>query len=203
MVTFNNLTIERKIEILNKAMELFGRLGYKKTSINDIAKEINVSKAMVFKYFKSKKNLYLYIVDYASDLIINGINSSSNSKVSDFFDHIEQTTLIKLRVLNQYPSLMSFLTSIYYEKDLEVYEELSLYFKNLDHIRDDIVFSDLDLMKFKDGVDPHLVFKMLTRIGEGYSNTNNILDLEEIIKEFQEYLKVMKENFYKEEYLSN
>lgn len=203
MVTFNNLTKERKIEILSKAMELFGRLGYKKTSINDIAKEINVSKAMVFKYFKSKKNLYLYLVDYASDLIINGINSSSDSKVSDFFDRIEQTTLIKLRVLNQYPSLMSFLSSIYYERDLEVYEELSDYFKNLDHIRDDIVFSDLDLMKFKDGVDPHLVFKMLTRIGEGYSNTNNILDLEEIIKEFQEYLKVMKENFYKEEYLSN
>lgn len=202
MIAFRNLSKKRQDEILNEAMDLFGRLGYKKTSMNDIAKSINVSKSMVFKYFKSKKQMYLNLVIYASNLVIDGLNQDESMQISDFFERIESTTINKIKILKQHPNLMSFLTSVYFEEDEEVYDDLKLLFKEMDHIKEDFVLSDIDREKFKDDVNPEIVLKMLTRIGEGYSKVyKEDLDLDVIVEEYKEYLRIMKQNFYKKEYL--
>lgn len=202
MIAFRNLSKKRQDEILNEAMDLFGRLGYKKTSMNDIAKSINVSKSMVFKYFKSKKQMYLNLVIYASNLVIDGLNQDESMQISDFFERIESTTINKIKILKQHPNIMSFLTSVYFEEDEEVYDDLKLLFKEMDHIKEDFVLSDIDREKFKDDVNPEIVLKMLTRIGEGYSKVyKEDLDLDVIVEEYKEYLRIMKQNFYKKEYL--
>ena len=51
----------RKAEILDAALTCFNRHGYHKTAIDEIAADVGITKAGVYYYFKSKKNLFLEI----------------------------------------------------------------------------------------------------------------------------------------------
>ena len=55
MDKFLALTEEKRTAILNAALQCFGKFGYEKASINDIAVAAHISKASVFQYFGSKK----------------------------------------------------------------------------------------------------------------------------------------------------
>ena len=58
MDKFLALTEEKRTAILNAALLCFGKFGYEKASINDIAVAAHISKASVFQYFGSKKQIY-------------------------------------------------------------------------------------------------------------------------------------------------
>jgi hypothetical protein len=62
-----------------------------------------------------------------------------------------------------------------------------------------------DAAKFKEGVNPKTVLKMLTwmAIGciEGKSSISTDEKLNTLLNDFDECLSIMKNNFYKEEYL--
>lgn len=60
---------ERKQEILDAAIRVFARKGYEKTSITDIAKEINVSQGLCYRYFTSKEEMYDAAIDEYAEYI--------------------------------------------------------------------------------------------------------------------------------------
>ena len=49
---------ERRQEILDTAMKVFYEKGYEKTSISDIAREMNVAQGLCYRYFSSKEELF-------------------------------------------------------------------------------------------------------------------------------------------------
>lgn len=49
---------ERRQEIIDTAMKVFYEKGYEKTSISDIAKEMNVAQGLCYRYFSSKEELF-------------------------------------------------------------------------------------------------------------------------------------------------
>ncbi len=61
---------ERKQEILETAIAVFARKGYDKTSISDIAKEMNISQGLCYRYFKSKEEIYDVALDRYADYIV-------------------------------------------------------------------------------------------------------------------------------------
>ena len=48
----------RKKEILEGAIRVFARNGYDRTTISDIAKELNISQGLCYRYFSSKEDIY-------------------------------------------------------------------------------------------------------------------------------------------------
>jgi len=48
--------------ILEKSARLFAQKGFEDTSINDIADEVDISKATIYHYFKSKDEIYTEII---------------------------------------------------------------------------------------------------------------------------------------------
>lgn len=59
-----------------------------------------------------------------------------------------------------------------------------------------------DCAKFKRPEDAKLVFQMLILLGYGIvSRCENEMDFESIMSELESILKMLKRNFYKEEYL--
>ena len=69
MDKFLALTDEKRTAILNAALQCFGKFGYEKASINDIAVAAHISKASLFQYFGSKKQLYIYLLEYCKKII--------------------------------------------------------------------------------------------------------------------------------------
>lgn len=199
---FLSLPIEKQKTIIDAAMLVFGTSTYKKASINDIAVKAGISKSMIFYYFKAKRDLYNYLLKFSWDSITNALNESFDKNVSDFFEKIRIATKIKMSVLYKYPSMISFLTNAMIDTDSEIQKEIQNLYSRSGSLIDLFVFEKLDNDKFKEGVDPHLVFNILQKFVEGYlPKTGMPFELDSLLKEFDACLNLMKNNFYKEEYL--
>lgn len=59
----------RKQEILDGAIKVFARKGYDKTTIAGIAKELNISQGLCYRYYSSKEEIYDAALEKYADLI--------------------------------------------------------------------------------------------------------------------------------------
>ena len=59
---------DTKQRILQEALKLFSQSGYKGTSMNDIASQLNVTKAALYRHYKSKQEILDSIVEKMNEL---------------------------------------------------------------------------------------------------------------------------------------
>lgn len=204
MESFLNLSSEKQTVIIDAAMKAFGATGYKKTSVSDIATAAGISKAMVFHYFGTKKELYFYLFEYGAELIINEINEKFDRTITDFFDRIIQASEIKIAILQKHPSALNFMASVFFETNEEVADDIQETLKKGDDFRAHLALDGMDTYKFKEGVDAKLIMKMLYWMAAGYMDTvkgQQGYDFNTFFMEFKDSLYMMRANFYKEEYL--
>lgn len=69
-----NIISASKERVLNAASELFSEFGFLGVSMGDIAKKLNITKAALYYHFKSKKELYLQVLDRSSHNLVEAIN---------------------------------------------------------------------------------------------------------------------------------
>lgn len=205
MEKFLSLPSEKQKAVIDAALAAFGRGGYKKTSVNDIAVAAGISKAMVFHYFGTKKALYFYLLEVCGRTLMQEESEKLDKRMTDFFDRILLATDIKISMMKKHPAILSFLNSAYFETDAEVKGDLQTFFTSDEgeDFRQRLVLDGMDASKFKKGVDPKLVMKMLTWMGYGYMNVSSLktqIDLDAIYKEFESCIHLLKNNLYKEEY---
>ncbi|MDO5417153.1 MAG: TetR/AcrR family transcriptional regulator [Lachnospiraceae bacterium] len=203
---FENLNPEKRERILNAGFQIFGRYGYGKASTADIAKAAGISKAMIFHYFDTKKAMYFYLLQEATDKILGAMQEHTEEISSDFFDRILDLSHIKVEVLKAYPGLFQFLYTVYQETDPEVTDELKQYMDRGAAMRNEMVVRKSDVVKFREGVSPELVMELVTdcslgvfsfRAMEGY--TPELVD--QMMGRIKAYLSLLKKHLYKEEYL--
>jgi len=200
---FFNLRAEKQEHIINAGLTVFGRNGYKKASIADIAEEAHIAKGMVIYYFGSKKNLYLYLMELCGKIIMDEITKGFDPGVTDFFDKIKMGTNIKMGALKKFPAIFTFFTSAYYETDKEVREEVAEFIKDGMAQRQDWIFGETDVSRFKPDVDPKKLDKFMVWAAEGFSANlqleGNLDKVESFVEELFDCLDFMKKYFYKED----
>lgn len=202
---FFNLPAQRQDLIRNSAMLEFGANTFKKTSADSIAKRAGVSKSLLFHYFKDKRELYLYLYQYALDVCVKQyVEKSCDFGETDFFLALEKGHKVKMELVRRHPGLFRFVMRTYYERDSVLSPKLR---QGLDDLMETTIrdfLSRMDLYKFKDGVDPKSLVRLLTLAAEGMLSETKACTPEEIDKLFQEYKKyadMLRQNLYKEEYL--
>ena len=206
MEKFSSLSTEKQNMIIDAALTCFGSNGYKKASIADIATAAGIAKASIFHYFGTKKALYFYLLDFCLQVLMNEINEKFDNSVTDFFDRIRLSTSIELSIMKQHPAILSFLDSMYFENDSEVKDDIKIILASSRCVdmRNRITFDGMDASKFKAGIDPKFVLKILTCFVDGYLakvQANVGADIDALCKEFDECLNLFKNNFYKEKYI--
>lgn len=80
--------------IINSALSEFGKKSYKETSLNAIRITGNISKGIIYHYFKSKDELYLFclkecfdtLTNYLAAIITNNIIPSIETGLERYFD---------------------------------------------------------------------------------------------------------------------
>ncbi len=60
--------IERKKKILAAALNEFSEKGYSATSVDDIINRANISKGLIYTYFKSKEEIFLQLAEYWEEM---------------------------------------------------------------------------------------------------------------------------------------
>ena len=189
--SFLNLPTEKREEILNAAMRVFSMYEYKKASTDDIAAYVNISKGMLFYYFNNKAELYEDVYDFAHKIIEFNMIDEKLLTITDFYDLITYATHKKMQVLKKYPYLMNFSIRSYYTDK----EDISYH----------IFFKNIDMHKFKEGIDPYEVYKMMVWMVDGYLHekmmNNELINPDESQMMYLKMVKIMKPATYKEEYL--
>ncbi|MCX8059383.1 MAG: TetR/AcrR family transcriptional regulator [Spirochaetes bacterium] len=103
-----------KLSILKSAVVEFSKNGFYKASTNNIAKLSRVSKGSIFKYFKSKKNLFKQVMNYSVEIFKNEV---SNFEIkSNIPNEIIYEAINFLRTFyKKYPDIYQFyLKSVYF-----------------------------------------------------------------------------------------
>jgi AcrR family transcriptional regulator len=63
----------RREQILEVALEVFGRAGYHGASMNDVADAAGVTKPVLYQHFDSKRELYLALLDEVGNRLLSAI----------------------------------------------------------------------------------------------------------------------------------
>lgn len=203
MDKFLALTEEKRTAILNAALQCFGKFGYEKASINDIAVAAHISKASVFQYFGSKKQLYIYLLEYCKKIIEGIFDKEALNSQTDLFDRILASSRMEMESFQNQPFILQFITSVWEETSPEVADALVILTEEVCKFRNDMVLREDDALKFKNPEDAQPVFQMLLLMAEGYAARYRgaaAFDFQAVRENFEENIAILRKNFYKEEY---
>ena len=96
---------ERRDSILQAAQRLFAEKGYHGVAIDEIAREINVSPAILYRHFKSKQALYDAVLQSMSTQRESYVQTVINSGTS-FEDVLTGMTQVYINSIRENPDLL-------------------------------------------------------------------------------------------------
>ena len=194
---FQNLPPEKQRNIVDAGLNAFGRNGYAKTSMSDVARAAGVSKAALFYYFGTKRALYHYLFRFSCETISREMREGND----DFFDCLRLASEIKLRVMGSYSGLYPFLLSLVREDDRQLQQELED--SNQCQIQQAaaLLFRNVNWEKLKPEVDRASAYQMVSYVSGGFIRDHAGEPPEEIMEGLQPLLELLKKALYREEYL--
>ena len=204
---FFALPEEKPHQIIKAAIEVFSKYDYKHASTDLIAAKAGISKGSLFYYFHNKKELYLYLYDYIMDVMKEQLPDRDILNITDFFELLEYAARQKVKVMEQgSPYIMDFAMRAFYSEKEDVSNDL----RNHNFVQQDVIyqayFSHIDASKFKDGISPHEICKMLIWMADGYLHEARMLgqqpDMDVMMAEFTKLMEMFRKFVYKEEYLA-
>ena len=201
MEKLKELSEEKRQPILEAALKCFGKHGYKKASMGDIAKSSGISKPMLFHYFGTKKDLYLSLSEYVRNVMVDAYKRNEIDVCGDLFERITAASRMKMGILEKDPHILKFIISMVEETDEEVIDITIM--PEAQRFSYDLVVKKEDAAKFKEGVDIDAVMRLMFLMAEGYAYemSNGRCDLLKIMEELEKTMHMLKSNLYKEEYL--
>jgi TetR/AcrR family transcriptional regulator len=203
---FFNLDTEKQDRIINAAIKEFAQKGYDRASTNEIVKDAEISKGLLFHYFGNKKQLYLFLFDYCYEIIADEFYKKIDLSERDFFIRIRQAVLIKMDLLNKYPEIFKFIEEAFFEDSPEVKAELEKKIKELNDFNIGKVYEGIDMSKFRDDMDIQKILKIITFTFEKLSDEElykaklsptHEIDYQKIQIEAEKYFKILTTAFYK------
>lgn len=201
--SYYNLTLEKQNKIINAGYKAFALYSYKKASMSCIANEANISKSLLFYYFKNKKEYYLFLFDNAIELL-NNRKQPITDKKEDLFDLVSDTIEFRMEMLYSYPYAYKFIAKSYYEICSELEDELRIRKNKIIDFSKEKILDIVEYDRLKNPCEMKNLIDMIFYIADGCMigrEELNIAQINEIIINFKNMMESLKKNYYKEEYL--
>ncbi len=208
--TFNKLTPQRKNEIIQICIEEFAAKGYRGASTNHITQRAGISKGILFHYFGSKKNLYLYVVNHIATHFIQMLEENiKRVDQEDFFERIKEIILIKLKTFLPYPIEYRLLMKAFSEPPGELKKEKQeMYFRvyrSLNVLNTAFYSRHMDPSKLRSNINIEHAVELINIIFDQlfqkylkrYRGKQGILeDSQQLIQDLDSYIEVLKYGVY-------
>ncbi|MFO1445200.1 TetR/AcrR family transcriptional regulator [Bacillus sp. Bva_UNVM-123] len=213
---FEKQSQEKKELIMNIAIEEFTLNGYDTTSTDTITSRAGISKGILFHYFKSKKNLYLYLVNFCIDLLTEKTVTAIHAlKSADFFERVKEIYLLKHEITGKFTKETQLIADAIMSPPVAVQKEMQQIIADYyDTYAKEFKFEHVYLKeliqidKLRDDITVEQVIEMTMFISEQLGNKyqtlykNNQYDFfkepDPVVKELNDYLKIIKYGIYKE-----
>ncbi|NPV90767.1 MAG: TetR/AcrR family transcriptional regulator [Firmicutes bacterium] len=200
-----SMDADKRDRVLNAAMKEFAK-GYKNAVTDAIVREAGISKGLLFHYFSTKKDLFLFLHEYALKMLISEFFSLINLKQRDILERWRQIVLLKIDLVHKYPAIFAFVNAAYMGENDDAAVEIN---EQKATFSDDVyprLFNDVDTSLFRDDIDPQKAIDVIVFTMEGYAareaSPNKTLEdyepeYERFLREVDEYIHLLQRCFYK------
>lgn len=190
---FFDLNSEKQDRMINAALKIFAKNGYKHASTDEIVKEAEISKGLLFHYFGSKMGLYSFLLDY-SVKYMNFEFSRTIGEETEYFAFLEKLETAKLNVLRNYPYMNEFIESAISENRSDIdstgKEAITTYGDTMNRFR-----ARLSEPPLKQGIELSQFENIITYTVKGLTVASMESDEfrpEQLNKQIVEYIQVFK-----------
>lgn len=165
---FYALPEDKRKSIISAGFRVFSQYSYKNSPMSEIAAEAGINKSLLFYYFKNKKELYLFICKYSTELTEQEIIRQKCYEKEDFFDIFLSGLKVKVQLMRQYPDLSLFQLKAYYEKDKSLRPEIDQLIGQYSGYENQSEMLKLDKEKFIEGLDLEMMYTDMFLASQGY-----------------------------------
>ena len=168
---------QRRAVIIAAAEKLFLSRGFDQVSMDEIAREAELSKGTLFFYFKNKETLYITLVYKGISLFHGMVSDAINSGGVEPIEQLSAMGMAVIRFARQYPG---YLAAIRFFKsgrfNLETSEcrevpEITRYASSLMEMMERIVRDGMNRGTIRNDIEPHELALMIRLM------TNSVMDL--------------------------
>lgn len=192
---FFTLPAEKQQRILNAGYRVFSANSYKKSPVSEIAAEAGISKALLFHYFRNKKELYFYLWNHAAEITVRMMTESGCYEPTDLFEMMRLGMQAKLRIMALYPDLAAFTIRAYYERDPEIEPEIQKSYLSALAQKSTAALARVKPEDFRPGLDLKMMYREMYWASEGYlweKIRSDTLDLTHLEADFSRLLAFWK-----------
>lgn len=165
-------------QIINAARELFKNYGFKKVSMDEIARKAGVTKKTVYKYFASKQDLLKFFIN--EELInMKKIIEDTEKKNSDFFECVHECIFRLLQYKHKRKFLKVILEEAEVLKDEKITKEISVIDEQIQkYIKEKLEYAVKEKYIDVENIDiaAFLIYRMYIALMFDWSETYKKLD---------------------------
>lgn len=103
--TFFNLPDQKRQKFVDIAIAEFAAHDYNSASITKIVASAKIAKGSVYQYFKDKKGLYLYLIEFATEEKLTFLKNAKQPESANFFDYLRWLFHVSARFDFEHPKL--------------------------------------------------------------------------------------------------
>ena len=210
--TFMNLDEKRQKEIIDTCLKEFALRPYNEVSLSKIIEKLGLAKGSFYRYFRSKRHLYEFLIDYAKKLNLGLFEKTLKDPADDILEAWALFYLRAARLDNQYPVFGGFGYRLSQERDnvvlgdvafkskmqgLKVLKEIFEEQQKKGYIREDLPMDQMiyTLLQVQEGVMDYLSLKYKIDYKKNISKGKPLFSVpEEILKkELAGFARILRE----------
>lgn len=155
------LQLYDKEQILDVCVGVFAQYGYEKTSTVMLAEAAGISRSLIFHHFKSKKELYLSLLERCFEKAKGIINVKTQLENLDFFEAREKVSIIKFEFNKKNPEIYKVLKEAALTIPDELREEIEQKYGAFITEKDSLWERLFEKVPLREGVDRRQAFELI------------------------------------------
>lgn len=203
---FDNLSEEKKKTILDACIQEFADKGYENASTNTMVKAAGISKGILFHYFKNKRGLFIYVLDYCFSTLVEQYNQYPLKETGDIFQRLSEVSVIKLKLTHANPEISKIIMDALVNSQEDIRSEIERKYNQLSSEYMSAFFQEIDYSKFRSGVNPskaiEILMLFLKALGDQYlknyqgKEQDLLQNYDKLVEEYNEYMEILKLGMY-------
>lgn len=197
---FFDVQKEKQDRIINAALKVFAKSGYRHASTDDIVKEAAISKGLLFHYFESKLGVYTFVYEYSVRYITLELRSMVENNKKDYFEQLKLIEEARMHAMRGYPWMQQFLNRAMTEDVSEALLATEEMKNSLEETYRSI-YEGADLSRIPVNVDREKLGKVMDYALRGLMAEhfgNDSFQPELVYREMCDYIDMMRKLVYRE-----
>lgn len=159
-----------KGKILDSCLTVFATHGYERTTTAMLAEASGISRTLIFHHFKSKKDLYLSLVERCFEKGRKTISTNILNEKQNFFEAKDVISTSKFNYYKKNPDVYRIITEAFYNTPAEMENEIEDKYGELIELRDKIQEKLFDNVQLRADIDRKEAYKLVKLILEHFEN---------------------------------